>query len=171
MDGFTVMKAVDAAKIAQVLVTVTGGMHTVDREQIQVLPDGAILANSGHFNVEIDIPALEDLAVSRRTVKPLVEEFKMSDGRKVYLLGEGRLINLSAAEGHPSAVMDMSFANQALSVEYLVKNEGQLPPQVHSVPRETDAQVGSLKLQSLGIDIDTLTPEQQKYQESWTEGT
>ncbi len=171
MDGFTVMKAVDAAKIAQVLVTVTGGMHTVDREQIQVLPDGAILANSGHFNVEIDIPAIEDLAVSRRTVKPLVEEFKMSDGRRVYLLGEGRLINLSAAEGHPSAVMDMSFANQALSVEYLVKNQGQLPPQVHSVPRETDAQVGSLKLQSLGIDIDTLTPEQQKYQESWTEGT
>ena len=171
MDGFTVMKAVDAARIAQVLVTVTGGMHTVDREQIQVLPDGAILANSGHFNVEIDIPALEDLAVSRRTVKPLVEEFKMSDGRRVYLLGEGRLINLSAAEGHPSAVMDMSFANQALSVEYLVKNQGQLLPQVHSVPRETDAQVGSLKLQSLGIDIDTLTPEQQKYQESWTEGT
>ena len=171
MDGFTVMKAVDAAQIAQVLVTVTGGMHTVDREQIKVLPDGAILANSGHFNVEIDIPALEELAVSRRTVKPLVEEFKMSDGRRVYLLGEGRLINLSAAEGHPSAVMDMSFANQALSVEYLVKNKGQLPPQVHGVPRETDAQVGSLKLQSLGIDIDTLTPEQQKYQESWTEGT
>ena len=171
MDGFTVMKAVDAAQIAQVLVTVTGGMHTVDREQIQVLPDGAILANSGHFNVEIDIPALEDLAVSRRTVKPLVEEFKMSDGRRVYLLGEGRLINLSAAEGHPSAVMDMSFANQALSVEYLVQHKGQLSPQVHSVPRETDAQVGSLKLQSLGIDIDTLTPEQQKYQESWTEGT
>ncbi len=171
MDGFTVMKAVDAARIAQVLVTVTGGMHTVDREQIQVLPDGAILANSGHFNVEIDIPALEEMAVSRRTVKPFVEEFKMSDGRRVYLLGEGRLINLSAAEGHPSAVMDMSFANQALSVEYLVQNQGQLPPQVHSVPRETDAQVGSLKLQSLGIDIDTLTPEQQKYQESWTEGT
>ncbi len=171
MDGFTVMKAVDAARIAQVLVTVTGGMHTVDREQIQVLPDGAILANSGHFNVEIDIPALEGLAVSRRTVKPLVEEFKMSDGRRVYLLGEGRLINLSAAEGHPSAVMDMSFANQALSVEYLVQHKGQLSPQVHSVPRETDAQVGSLKLQSLGIDIDILTPEQQKYQESWTEGT
>ena len=171
MDGFTVMKAVDAARVAQVLVTVTGGMHTVDRDQIQVLPDGAILANSGHFNVEIDIPALEEMAVSRRTVKPLVEEFKMSDGRRVYLLGEGRLINLSAAEGHPSAVMDMSFANQALSVEYLVQNQGQLPPQVHSVPRETDAQVGSLKLQSLGIDIDTLTPEQQKYQESWTEGT
>ena len=171
MDGFTVMKAIDAARIAQVLITVTGGMHAVDRQQIQVLPDGAILANSGHFNVEIDIPALEDLAVSRRTVKPFVEEFKMSDGRKVYLLGEGRLINLSAAEGHPSAVMDMSFANQALSVEYLVKNRGRLPPQVHSVPKDTDAEVGRLKLQSLGIDIDTLTPEQQRYQESWTEGT
>ena len=171
MDGFTVMKAIDAARIAQVLITVTGGMHAVDLQQIQVLPDGAILANSGHFNVEIDIPALEDLAVSRRTVKPFVEEFKMPDGRKVYLLGEGRLINLSAAEGHPSAVMDMSFANQALSVEYLVKNRGQLPPQVHSVPKATDAEVGRLKLQSLGIDIDTLTPEQQRYQESWTEGT
>ncbi len=171
MDGFTVMKAVDAAKVAQVLITVTGGMHTVDREQIQVLPDGAILANSGHFNVEIDIPGLEELAVSRRTVKPFVEEFKMADGRKVYLLGDGRLINLAAAEGHPSAVMDMSFANQALSVEYLVNNQGQLSPQVHSVPKETDAQVGSLKLQSLGIDIDTLSPEQQRYQESWTEGT
>ncbi len=171
MDGFTVMKAIDAARIAQVLITVTGGMHAVDRQQIQVLSDGAILANSGHFNVEIDIPALEDLAVSRRTVKPFVEEFKMPDGRKVYLLGEGRLINLSAAEGHPSAVMDMSFANQALSVEYLVKNRGQLPPEVHSVPKATDAEVGRLKLQSLGIDIDTLTPEQQRYQESWTEGT
>ena len=171
MDGFTVMKAIDAARIAQVLITVTGGMHAVDRQQIQVLSDGAILANSGHFNVEIDIPALEDLAVSRRTVKPFVEEFKMPDGRKVYLLGEGRLINLSAAEGHPSAVMDMSFANQALSVEYLVKNRGRLPPQVHSVPKDTDAEVGRLKLQSLGIDIDTLTPEQQRYQESWTEGT
>ena len=171
MDGFTVMKAIDAARVAQVLITVTGGMHTVDRQQFQVLSDGAILANSGHFNVEIDIPALEDLAVSRRTVKPFVEEFKMSDGRKVYLLGEGRLINLSAAEGHPSAVMDMSFANQALSVEYLVKNRGQLPPQVLSVPKATDAEVGRLKLQSLGINIDTLTPEQQRYQESWTEGT
>ena len=171
MDGFTVMKAIDAARIAQVLITVTGGMHAVDLQQIQVLPDGAILANSGHFNVEIDIPALENLAVSRRTVKPFVEEFKMSDGRKVYLLCEGRLINLSAAEGHPSAVMDMSFANQALSVEYLVKNRGQLPPQVHSVPKDTDSEVGRLKLQSLGIDIDTLTPEQQRYQESWTEGT
>ena len=171
MDGFTVMKGVDAAKVAQVFITVTGGMHAVDRQQLQVLSDGAILANSGHFNVEIDIPALEDLAVSRRTVKPFVEEFQMADGRKVYLLGEGRLINLSAAEGHPSAVMDMSFANQALSVEYLVKTRGQLPPQVHSVPKETDAQIGSLKLQSLGIDIDTLSPEQQRYQESWTEGT
>ena len=171
MDGFTVMKAVDAAKVAQVLITVTGGMHTVDVQQLQVLPDGAILANSGHFNVEIDIPGLEGLAVSRRTVKPLVEEFQMADGRKVYLLGEGRLINLAAAEGHPSAVMDMSFANQALSVEYLVKNHDHLPAQVHSVPRETDAEVGRLKLQSLGIDIDTLSAQQQRYQESWTEGT
>ena len=171
MDGFTVMKGVEAARVGQVLITVTGGIHTIDRQQLEALSDGAILANSGHFNVEIDIPALEEMAVSHRTVKPFVEEYQLRNGRKVYLLGEGRLINLSAAEGHPSAVMDMSFANQALSVEHLVQRQGQLAPQVHPVPRETDAEVGRLKLQSLGIDIDALTPEQQRYQESWTEGT
>ena len=171
MDGFTVMKGVEAARVGQVLITVTGGIHTIDRQQLEALSDGVILANSGHFNVEIDIPALEEMAVSHRTVKPFVEEYQLRNGRKVYLLGEGRLINLSAAEGHPSAVMDMSFANQALSVEHLVQRQGQLAPQVHPVPRETDAEVGRLKLQSLGIDIDALTPEQQRYQESWTEGT
>jgi adenosylhomocysteinase len=171
MDGFTVMKSVEAAKIGEVLITVTGGMSTIGREHLEVLADGAILANSGHFNVEIDIPALEDMATAHRPVRPFVEEYQLRDGRKVYLLAEGRLINLSAAEGHPSAVMDMSFANQALSVEYIIQNRGRLSPQVHRVPKETDEEVGRLKLQSLGIGIDTLTAEQQRYQESWEEGT
>ena len=171
MDGFTVMKGVEAAKVGQVFITVTGGIHTIGRQHLEVMSDGAILANSGHFNVEIDIPALEEMAVGRRSIKPFVEEYRLSDGRKVYLLGEGRLINLSAAEGHPSAVMDMSFANQALSVEYIVQHQGRLSPKVHSVPKATDAEVGRLKLQSLGIGIDTLTAEQQRYQESWEEGT
>ena len=171
MDGFTVMKGVEAAKIGEVLITVTGGMSTIGREHLEVLADGAILANSGHFNVEIDIPALEEMATAHRPVRPFVEEYQLRDGRKVYLLAEGRLINLSAAEGHPSAVMDMSFANQALSVEYIIQNRGRLSPQVHRVPKETDEEVGRLKLQSLGIGIDTLTAEQQHYQESWEEGT
>jgi adenosylhomocysteinase len=171
MDGFTVMKSVEAAKIGEVLITVTGGMSTIGREHLEVLADGAILANSGHFNVEIDIPALEDMATAHRPVRPFVEEYQLRDGRKVYLLAEGRLINLSAAEGHPSAVMDMSFANQALSVEYIIQNRGRLSHQVHRVPKETDEEVGRLKLQSLGIGIDTLTAEQQRYQESWEEGT
>ena len=171
MDGFTVMKSLEAAKVGEVFITVTGGVHTIGREHLEALSDGAILANSGHFNVEIDIPALEEMATAHRTVRPFVEEYQLRDGRKVYLLAEGRLINLSAAEGHPSAVMDMSFANQALSVEYIIQNQGRLSPQVHRVPKETDEEVGRLKLQSLGIGIDTLTPEQQRYQESWEEGT
>ena len=171
MDGFTVLPALEAAKVAEVIITVTGGLHAVGREHLDALSDGAILANSGHFNVEIDIPALEELSTSHRQVRPFVEEYQLRDGRKVYLLGEGRLINLTAAEGHPSAVMDMSFANQALSVEYIVKNQGRLLPQVYSVPKETDEEVGRLKLQALGIRIDALTAEQQRYQESWEEGT
>ena len=171
MDGFTVMKGVDAARTGEVFISVTGGMHAIGREQMQVMPSGAILANSGHFNVEIDIPALQEMAVSHREVRPFVEEYVMGDGRKIYLLADGRLINLAAAEGHPSAVMDMSFANQALSVEYIVKNRGQLDAGVHSVPRDTDQEVGRLKLESLGINIDSLSNEQQKYQDSWQEGT
>ena len=171
MDGFTVMKGVDAAKVGEVFITVTGGLHAIGKEHIEVMPSGAILSNSGHFNVEIDIPALQEMAVSRREVRPYVEEYVMGDGRKLYLLGEGRLINLAAAEGHPSAVMDMSFANQALSAEFIVKNQGNLAPGVHSVPRETDREVGRLKLESLGVGIDILSAEQQKYQESWEEGT
>ena len=171
MDGFTVMRSVDAARVGEVFITVTGGLHTIGREHLEVMPSGAILANSGHFNVEIDIPALEAMAVARREVRPLVEEYSLPDGRKLYLLGEGRLINLAAAEGHPSAVMDMSFANQALAVEYIVQNRGQLAPGVHSVPAATDREVGRLKLESLGVAIDSLSAEQQKYQESWEEGT
>ncbi len=171
MDGFTVMKGVEAARTGEVFISVTGGIHAIGREQMQVMPSGAILANSGHFNVEIDIPALQEMAVSHREVRPFVEEYVMGDGRKIYLLADGRLINLAAAEGHPSAVMDMSFANQALSVEYIVKNRGQLAAGVHSVPRDTDQEVGRLKLESLGINIDSLSKEQQKYQESWQEGT
>ena len=171
MDGFTVMKGIEAARVGQVFITVTGGLHAIGRQHIEVMSSGAILANSGHFNVEIDIPALEEMAVSHREVRSLVEEYTMADGRKLYLLGEGRLINLAAAEGHPSAVMDMSFANQALAVEYIVKNHERLPAGVHGVPVETDREVGRLKLESLGVGIDFLTPEQQKYQESWTEGT
>ena len=142
MDGFTVMPSLEAARVGEVFITVTGGLHTIGREHIEAMSSGAILSNSGHFNVEIDIPALEELCVSHRAVRPFVEEYVMADGRKLYLLGEGRLINLAAAEGHPSAVMDMSFANQALSVEYIVKNQGQLAPGVHTVPAETDREVG-----------------------------
>ena len=171
MDGFTVMPSIEAARVGEVFITVTGGFHAIGREHLEVMSSGAILSNSGHFNVEIDIPALEDMAVSHREVRPFVEEYVLGDGRKLYLLGEGRLINLAAAEGHPSAVMDMSFANQALSAEYIVKNQGNLAPGVHGVPTETDREVGRLKLESLGVGIDSLSAEQQKYQESWEEGT
>ena len=171
MDGFTVMPGAEAAKVGEVFITVTGGLHTIGGEHLAVMPDGAIIANSGHFNVEIDIPALEAMSDSHREVRPYVEEYTIKDGRKLYLLGEGRLINLAAAEGHPSAVMDMSFANQALSVEYLVKNQGNMEPGVYVVPTETDQEVGRLKLASMGIYIDTLTASQQRYQESWEEGT
>jgi len=171
MDGFTVMKGVDAARVGEVFITVTGGLHALGREHLEVMADGAILANSGHFNVEIDIPALQEMATGQREVRPFVDEYVMKDGRKLHLLADGRLINLSAAEGHPSAVMDMSFANQALCAEYIVKNKGKLTAQVYDVPKETDAEVGRLKLQALGIQIDALSPEQQKYQDSWEEGT
>ena len=171
MDGFAVMPGLEAAKVGEVFITVTGGLHTLSKAQMDVMPDGAVMANSGHFNVEIDIPALEAMATSHREVRPYVEEYTLPDGRRLYLLAEGRLINLSAAEGHPSAVMDMSFANQALGMEYLVQNQGKLEPGVYNVPPETDQEVGRLKLQSLGISIDTLTADQQRYQDSWEEGT
>lgn len=171
MDGFTVMGSVEAAKVGEVFITVTGGLHTIGRQHLEVMPTGAILANSGHFNVEIDIPALQEMAASHREVRPFVEEYTLRDGRKLYLLGEGRLINLAAAEGHPSAVMDMSFANQALGVEYLIGNRQDMPAGVYTVPIEIDAEVGRLKLETMGIFIDTLSADQQRYQESWEEGT
>ena len=171
MDGFAVMPMNEAAKVGDVFITVTGDKHVISAPDFAVMKNGAILANSGHFNVEIDIPALESAARSRRTVKPFVEEFVMADGRKIYLLGEGRLINLAAAEGHPAAVMDMSFANQALGLEYLVQNRGKLAPGVFPVPLNIDENVAALKLKSLDVTIDVLTPEQQKYLSSWQEGT
>ena len=171
MDGFAVMPGLEAAKVGEVFITVTGGLHTVGEEHMEVMANGAIIANSGHFNVEIDIPALEAMSQSHREVRPYVEEYTTKDGRKLYLLGEGRLINLTAAEGHPSAVMDMSFANQALSVEYLVRNQGKLEPGVYVVPTEMDQEVGRLKLESMGLHIDSLSSAQKNYQESWQEGT
>ena len=171
MDGFQVMPGVEAAKVGEVFITVSGGWHVIGKEHLDVMPDGAIISNSGHFNVEIDIPALQAMSVSHREVRPFVEEYATTDGRRLYLLGEGRLINLAAAEGHPSAVMDMSFANQALSAEYLVQRHRELSNGVHVVPREIDAEVGRLKLETMGISIDTLSAEQTAYNESWEEGT
>ena len=171
MDGFQVMPMIEASKQGEVFITVTGGLHAVGREHIEVMASGAILSNSGHFNDEIDIDALNEMSTSHRELRPFVEEYTMKDGRLIYLLADGRLVNLSAAEGHPSAVMDMSFANQALSAEYLYQNKGKLEVGVHVVPPVMDAEIGRLKLQSMGIDIDTLSPAQQKYQDSWQEGT
>lgn len=171
MDGFSVMPMNEAAKIGDIFCTVTGDLHVLARQHFELMKDGAIVSNSGHFNVEIDIPALEQMAVSRRVIRDFVEEFQLSDGRRVYLLGDGRLINLAAAEGHPASVMDMSFANQALCSEYMYKHAKDLKQKVYPVPKEIDQQIASLKLATMGINIDTLTPEQVKYLQSWEEGT
>ena len=171
MDGFNVTPSVDAARIGEVFITVTGGLKAVGLEHLEVMRDGAILANSGHFNVEIDIPALEGMSKAKQEARPFVDEYQLKDGRHIYLLAEGRLVNLSAAEGHPSSVMDMSFANQALSVEYLTRQNTSLSLGVHPVPQQIDMEVGRLKLRSIGVEIDTLTPEQQRYLDSWEEGT
>ena len=171
MDGFRVMSMLEAAKLGDVFVTVTGDKNVLAKEHFELMKDGAIVANSGHFNVEIDIPALERMSSSKRTTRPFVEEYSLKDGRKINLLGEGRLINLASAEGHPAAVMDMSFANQALSVEYLVKNYNQLQRVVYAVPEDLDKRVARMKLESMGIKIDRLTPEQEEYLSSWSEGT
>jgi adenosylhomocysteinase len=171
MDGFQVMPLTEAAKLGDIFITTTGDKNVIDNAHLQIMKDGAILANSGHFNVEINIPALENLAGSKQRIRPFVDEYTLKDGRRLYLLGEGRLINLAAAEGHPASVMDMSFANQALCLEYLVKNKGKLKPRVYHVPEEIDKQVARLKLNSMGINIDRLTPEQEKYLTSWQEGT
>ncbi len=171
MDGYQVMPLIEAAKVGDIFITTTGDKNVIDKVHLQAMKDGAILANSGHFNVEINIPALESLAHSKRQMRPFVDEYTLDNGRHLYLLGEGRLINLAAAEGHPASVMDMSFANQALCLEYIVKNRESLESKVYSVPEEIDKQVARLKLQSMGIDIDSLTPEQQEYLTSWEQGT
>ncbi|MBA7696206.1 Adenosylhomocysteinase [subsurface metagenome] len=171
MDGFQVMPLMEAAKEGDIFITLAGDKHVIDKDHLQVMKDGAILANSGHFNVEINIPALESMSSGKREIRPFVDEYALEDGRHLYLLGEGRLINLAAAEGHPASVMDMSFANQALCLEYMVKNRGKLELRVSPVPEEIDKQVARLKLNSMGINIDTLTPEQERYLTSWQEGT
>jgi adenosylhomocysteinase len=171
MDGYRVMPAVEAAALADIWITVTGDLNVIDTDALKAMKDGAIICNSGHFNAEINIPSLRELAVSVREVRPLVDEFTMSDGRIIYLLAEGRLVNLSCAEGHPANVMDMSFANQALSAEYMVANAASLEPGVYPVPAEIDAGIAKLKLETMGVKIDTLTPEQEKYLASWQEGT
>lgn len=171
MDGFNVVHSIEAAKFGEIFITVTGGLKAIGVDHLNVMRDGAVLANSGHFDVEIDINALKNLASDIKKVRPYVDEYRLKDGRTIYLLADGRLINLSAAEGHPSSVMDMSFANQSLSVEYLVKEKGNLEPGVHLVPRNIDMEVGRLKLETMGVNIDSLSPEQRNYLASWETGT
>lgn len=171
MDGYRVMPMTEAAKIGDFFITVTGDIKVIRKEHFEVMKDGAIVCNSGHFNVEIDIPALEKLSKRKRTIREFVDEYTLSDGRKVNLLGEGRLINLASAEGHPSSVMDMSFANQALSAEFLVQQAKNLEKQVYPVPPKIDAEIARLKLEGMGVKIDKLTKEQEKYLASWEMGT
>ena len=171
MDGFRVMPMNEAAPIGDIFVTLTGDLNVIDRHHFEIMKDGALVANSGHFNVEINIPALEEMAVAKRLVRPFVEAYELADGRVIHLLGEGRLINLAAAEGHPASVMDMSFANQALCAEYLVKNRANFEKKVYDVPEEIDREIARLKLASMNVSIDTLTEAQVKYLNSWQEGT
>jgi len=172
MDGFEVMPMAKAAKVGDVFISVTGDVNVLDERHFKLMKDGAVLSNSGHFNDEINLPALEKLAGGRtRQIREFVKEYRLDDGRRIYVLGEGRLINLAAAEGHPAAVMDMSFANQALSVEWVYKNHEKLKPQVYVVPEQIDRQIAALKLKAMGVEIDRLTPEQKKYLSSWQTGT
>jgi adenosylhomocysteinase len=171
MDGYEVMPIERAAEVGDIFCTATGDKNVIARSAIERLKDGAILSNTGHFNVEIEIPALRELAISTREARPEVEEFEFADGRRVYLIGEGRLVNLAAAEGHPAAVMDMSFANQALSAEYVAAHADELEPRVYVVPEEIDREIARLKLESMGAEIDNLTEEQERYLSSWDEGT
>ena len=171
MDGFRVMTMNEAAKIGDIFITVTGNKSVLAAEHFEKMKDGAVLCNSGHFNVEIDIPALEKVSSAKRQARPFVDEYGQRDGRKLYLLGEGRLINLAAAEGHPASVMDMSFANQALSAEYMLKSHAELGKQVYAVPENIDKHIAKLKLESMGVQIDKLTPDQEHYLASWNEGT
>ncbi|HEV2414872.1 MAG TPA: adenosylhomocysteinase, partial [Candidatus Dormibacteraeota bacterium] len=171
MDGFRVMRMDDAAREGDIFVTVTGDVNVLDRKHFEAMKDGAILANSGHFNSEINLKALDELATGVRQVRPSVQEYRLADARRLFLLGEGRLINLAGAEGHPAAVMDMSFANQALCSEYIARHASELEKKVYDVPDEIDGEVARLKLQAMGIAIDSLTDEQRRYLSSWEEGT
>jgi adenosylhomocysteinase len=171
MDGFRVMPMQEAAEEGTLFCTLTGDINVIDKHHFEVMKDGAIISNSGHFNVEINLPALEEMAESKRQVRPFVEEYTLKDGRRLHILGEGRLINLAAAEGHPASVMDMSFANQALSLEYMVRNAEKLENTVYGVPEDIDREIARLKLEAMGVDIDTLTEEQEKYLHSWEHGT
>ena len=172
MEGYRVMPIRDAARVGDIFITLTGDTSVVRKEHMELMKDGAMLANSGHFDVEIDKPGLAELGVGGvRRIRDFVDEYTLADGRKIYLLGEGRLVNLSAAEGHPAAVMDMSFANQALSAEWVVANKDSLEPRVYPVPPENDKEVARLKLHAMGVEIDELTPEQDHYLHSWEQGT
>ena len=171
MDGFLVMPIAEAAKVGDIFITATGDINVIDEQHLKALKNGAVVANTGHFNVEINIPALEKMARSKRRVRDFVDEYEYADGRRVYLLGEGRLINLAAAEGHPASVMDMSFANQALGSEYMIKKGKSLQPEVYVIPQAVDREIARLKLETMGRAIDTLTAEQEKYLASWKEGT
>ncbi len=171
MDGFRVMPLREAARLGDFFCTVTGNMHVIDREHFAVMKDGAIVANSGHFDVEINLEALEAMASGRRRIREFVEEFTLTDGRRINVLGEGRLVNLAAAEGHPASVMDMSFANQALAAEYMVREAENLAKRVYAVPDKLDLEIAALKLKAMGVEIDTLTPAQKKYLNSWEIGT
>jgi adenosylhomocysteinase len=171
MDGFHVLPMEKAAQLGDIFCTATGDKSVIRREHMEQMKDGAILSNTGHFNVEIEIPALKQLATEHREARAFVDEYTLPDGRRLYLLGEGRLINLAAAEGHPAIVMDMSFANQALSAEYAVQHAAELERKVYPVPREIDAEISRLKLETMGIEIDELTEEQEHYLASWDEGT
>ncbi len=171
MDGFRVMPMIEAAPIGDIFCTLTGDISVIDQQHFAVMKDGAIISNSGHFNVEINIPALEEMATEKRKPRPFVEQYILTDGRRINLLAEGRLINLAAAEGHPASVMDMSFANQALSMEYILKNVGMLENRVYTIPEAIDREIARIKLTSMGIQIDVLTEEQKKYLSSWEEGT
>ncbi len=171
MDGFRVMPMAEAAKVGDVFVTVTGDINVIDLHHFEVMKSGAIIANSGHFNCEINIPALEQMSKDKSLVRPFVQAYHLEDGRSINILGEGRLINLAAAEGHPASVMDMSFANQALAAEYMLKNAGKLEKKVYNVPEEIDREIARLKLEAMGVKLDVLTPEQVKYLGSWQEGT
>ena len=171
MDGFRVMPMMEAAPIGDIFVTLTGDINVIDKHHFEEMKDGAIVANSGHFNVEINIPSLAAMAVDKRLVRPYVDQYELPDGRVIHILGEGRLINLAAAEGHPASVMDMSFANQSLSAEFLVQNQGKLDNTVFAVPDDIDREIARIKLEAMGVELDVLTPQQVEYLNSWEEGT